>query len=98
MEISNLYFDDCKVKCASILLDSKNKWINVVGCDLTGIIGFLMGNIKSGTGFNVGIDTDNDYYESLCFAGMINEEDRSFTLCLSGKINRVSNEQTNTKD
>ena len=88
MEISNLYFDGCKVKCTSILLDSKKTWINVVGCDLAGIIGFLTDNIKSQSGFSVGIDTDNGYYESLCFVGMVNEKDRSFTLCLSGEINR----------
>jgi hypothetical protein len=89
MEISNLYFDGCKVKSTSILLDSKNKWVNVVGCDLTGIIGFLIGNIKNESGFSVGIDTDNGYYESLCFVGMVDEEDNSFTLCLNGKINKV---------
>ena len=89
MEISNLYFDGCKVKCASILLDSKNKWINVVGCDLSGIIGFLIGNIKNESGFIVGIGTDNGYYESPCFVGMVNEEYNSFTLCLSGKISKV---------
>jgi hypothetical protein len=98
MEISNLYFDGCKVKCASILLDSKNKWINLVGCDLAGIIDFLTGSIKRESCFSIGIDTDNGYYESLCFVGMINEEGRSFTLCLNGKINKVSNEQTNKKD
>ena len=88
MEISNLYFDGCKVCCTSILLDSKNRWVNVVGCDLTGIIDFLIGNIKNESVFSVGIDTNNGYYDSLCFVGMVSEEEESFTLCLSGKINK----------
>lgn len=98
MEISSLYFDNCKVKCTSILLGGKNAWINVVGCDPSGVVNFLTDNIKSQSGFSVGIDTDKGYCESLCFVGMVNEEDRSFTLCLSGKMNKGIYEQTNTKD
>tara|TARA_R110000772_G_scaffold173853_2_gene285771 strand:- start:242 stop:568 length:327 start_codon:yes stop_codon:yes gene_type:complete len=98
MEIHNLYFDGCKVKCSSILLGGGGTWINVVNCDLTQIVGFLTDNTKSGSGFNVGIDTCSGYYESLCFVGMVNEKGKSFTLCLSGKINKASNEYTNKKD
>ena len=98
MEISSLYFDDCKVKSSNISLDSEYMWINVVNCDLTGVVKFLMSNIESGTGFNIGIDTDDGYYESICSVGEINEKEKSFVLCLHGKINKGSNEQTNTKD
>lgn len=86
MKISNLYFDGCKVKSSSILLDGENMRISVINCDLAGIINFLMGNLDSGESFSIGIDTDNGYYESICYVGVINEKDKSFYLCLSGKI------------
>ena len=88
MKISNLYFDGCKVKSNGVLLGSENMLISVINCDLAGTIKFLIGNLDSGESFSIGIDTDNGYYESICSVGVINEKEKSFVLCLHGKINR----------